>query len=90
MTYSIIFEKVTDANFPPGYYYTHVPAFALTTHGLGIEGARYAAMGLLKLWIEEKCSQGESIPRESEFLFSILFNNEDDNDYTTRSAQRLG
>jgi predicted RNase H-like HicB family nuclease len=72
MTYSIIFEKVTDTNFPAGYYYAHGPALDLTTHGLGIEGARVAAMDLLKLWIEEKRSQGEDIPRESEILFSKI------------------
>lgn len=54
MTYSVIYEKINDASFPPGYYYAHIPALDLTTHGLGIDGAREAAKDLVKLWIEEK------------------------------------
>lgn len=42
MNYSIIYETVTDPSFPSGYYYAHVPALDLTTHGLRIEGAREA------------------------------------------------
>ena len=42
------------AGFAPGYYYAHVPSLGLTTHGLGVEGARQAAADLLRLWIAEK------------------------------------
>lgn len=72
MTYSVIFEKITDSSFPSGYYYAHVPALDLTTHGLGIEGTREAAKDLVKLWIEEKRANGESVPVESEILYSRL------------------
>jgi len=62
MTYTIIYEKISDSSFPEGYYYAHIPAFDLTTHGLGIEGAKSAAEDLLKIWIEEKKANGEKIP----------------------------
>lgn len=54
MTYGILFEKVAQPDFPDGYYYAHVPVLGLTTHGLGIEGAREAAIDLIKLWVAEK------------------------------------
>ena len=54
MTYEVLFEKVEESELMPGYYYAHVPALGLTTHGEGIEGARAAAMELVKLWIAEK------------------------------------
>lgn len=54
MIYSVVFEKINDPEFPSGYYYAHIPALDLTTHGLGIEGARQAATDLVQLWIEEK------------------------------------
>lgn len=72
MTYSVIYEKVSDQSFPAGYYYAHIPALDLTTHGLGIEGARTAAIDLVKLWVEEKRANGESIPRERESLYSTI------------------
>ena len=54
MQYSILYEAVTEPGFPPGYYYAHIPALDLTTHGAGIEGAKAAAQDLIKVWIEEK------------------------------------
>ena len=51
MQYGIIFEKIEDPGFPAGYYYAHIPALGLTTHGIGIEGARAAAIDLIKLWV---------------------------------------
>lgn len=62
MTYSIIFEKITDGSLPPGHYYAHIPALDLTTHGLGIDGAKKAAIDLIELWIIEKKANGEEIP----------------------------
>ena len=38
-TYSVIYEKVNDPSFLPGYYYAYVPAADITTYGLGIEAA---------------------------------------------------
>ena len=62
MPYTILYEKMTDGSLPDGYYYAHIPVLALTTHGLGVEGAKKAAVDLLKLWIEEKMSNGEAVP----------------------------
>lgn len=72
MNFAVLFEKVTDADFPPGYYYAHIPSLGLTTHGLGIEGARQAATDLLRLWIAEKRANGEPIPQTGEPLFSTI------------------
>ena len=70
MIYSIVYEKINDDTLPEGYYYAHVPALDLTTHGLGIEGAKDAALDLIKLWIEEKRENNETIPIELESYFS--------------------
>ncbi len=72
MRFGILLEKVTDKDFPPGYYYAHVPSLGLTTHGWGIDGARQAAADLLRLWITEKRANGETIPQTGETLFSTL------------------
>lgn len=72
MIYSVIYEKVTDQAFPAGYYYAHIPALDLTTHGLGIEGARTAAIDLIRLWVDERKANGESIPQEGESLYSTI------------------
>lgn len=62
--YSVIYEKITDGSLPDGYYYAHLPTLDLTTHGLGIDGAKEAAKDLLKAWIEEKLANGEKVPTE--------------------------
>jgi len=72
MTYSVIYEKVSDPSFPGGYYYAHIPVLDLTTHGLGIEGARNAAIDLVKLWVEEKRANGEPIPQEKDTVYSTI------------------
>ncbi len=72
MKYSVVYEKITDKEFPKGFYYAHIPALDLTTHGEGIEGARLAAIDLAKLWLEEKRANGESISSEGESLFSTI------------------
>jgi predicted RNase H-like HicB family nuclease len=72
MTYTIIYEKINDGSLPEGYYYAHIPALDLTTHGLGINGAKEAAIDLAKLWIEEKKSNGETLPTEQETLVSKI------------------
>ena len=72
MNFGILFEKITDKDFPTGYFYAHVPSLGLTTHGLGIEGARAAAADLVKLWLAEKKANHESVPTSSEILFSTL------------------
>ncbi len=72
MTYGILFERAETAELPAGYYYAHVPALGLTTHGEGIEGARAAAQDLVKLWLSEKKAAGELIGLQSEFFFSTI------------------
>ncbi len=61
MTYTIIYEKITDGSAPEGFYYAHIPALDITTHGLGIDGAKDAAKDLMKLWIEEKRANNKVI-----------------------------
>jgi predicted RNase H-like HicB family nuclease len=72
MTYGILFEKTESGELPPGFYYAHVPALGLTTHGEGIEGARAAAEDLIKLWLAEKKAAGETVALPSEFFFSTV------------------
>lgn len=72
MTYGILFEKPRTSDLPQGYYYAHVPALGLTTHGEGIEGARAAAEDLLKLWLSEKRAAGEAIDLPAETFFSTI------------------
>lgn len=72
MTYTILFEKITEANFPEGYFYAHIPSLDLTTHGEGLEGAKSAAKDLITLWIQEKRSQGEIIKPENESYVSKI------------------
>jgi len=59
MHFGVLFEKVTDKDFPPGYYYARVPSLGLTTHGLGVDGAWKAAADLVGLWFAEKRANGE-------------------------------
>jgi len=72
MTYAILFERMSENDGPAGSFYAHIPALDLTTHGDGIDGARTAALDLLKLWIVEKRSAGETVPHPTEFLFSTV------------------
>lgn len=72
MIYSIVYERVDDPSLPAGYYYAHIPALDLTTHGLGIDGAKAAATDLLTLWLEEKRANGEHVPLEIEAFFSKI------------------
>lgn len=62
MEYSILLEKIVDEDFPADYYYAHIPTLDLTTHGIGIEGARQAAIELATAWIKEKQANGEEVP----------------------------
>jgi predicted RNase H-like HicB family nuclease len=70
MTYGILFEKAEPGELPPGFYYAHVPALGLTTHGEGVDGARAAATDLVTLWLTEKRAAGESVASPAEFFFS--------------------
>jgi hypothetical protein len=71
MSYLVIFEKIVDQSFPPDFYYAHIPALGLTTHGPGIEGARRAANDLAQIWIAEKIANNDEIANP-EILISTL------------------
>lgn len=49
-----------------------MPVLDLTTHGLGIDGARLAAIDLIRVWIEEKKAHGEPVKLASESFHSII------------------
>lgn len=72
VTYAILVEKAPSGELPAGFYYAHVPALGLTTHGHGIEEARAQAEDLIKLWLAEKKAAGEAIDQPSEFFFSTV------------------
>ena len=72
MQYSILYEAINDPGFPPGYFYAHIPTLDLTTHGLGIDGAKAAAQELIRVWIETKRGHGETVPVEAESFFSRI------------------
>lgn len=65
-------KKIPDSDFPNGYYYAHIPTLGLTTHGLGIEGARAAAEDLIRLWIAEKRDNNEGVPPATDMFFSTI------------------
>ena len=73
MNYAVVLERIEDQNFPSGYFYAHIPSLGLTTHGLGVDGAREAARDLLQLSIAEKKSSAEAIPSPGEFFFPWSF-----------------
>ena len=68
MRYTVIYEKICEPTFE-GEYYAHIPAFDLTTQGIGIEGAKAAAEDLLAAWIRSKLEDGEPIPASDEDAF---------------------
>ena len=76
MTYGLVFEKILEPGFE-GYYYAHIPSLGLTTHGLGIDGARAMAHDMVTLWIEELLSEGKPFPSDGEVLLSTLEIRED-------------
>ena len=71
MRYSVLIESVDEAGFE-GYYYAHVPALDLTTHGQGIEGALQSAQELVEAWVAEKQAHGETIPRERQSVLAHI------------------
>lgn len=61
MRYTVILEPTNEAD-NPGWYYAHIPALDLTTHGLGLEGAMEAARDLALGWIAELRAMGREVP----------------------------
>ncbi len=49
-----------------------MPALGLTAHGVGIAGAREAAIDLIKLWIAEKKANGEMFSSPLEAFYSAV------------------
>ncbi len=77
MQYGVVFEKINEPGFPSGYYYAHIPTLGLTTHGVGIDGAREAAADLIALWLAEKRANGEHVALPTELLYSTVEVDED-------------
>ena len=71
MQYSVTLDTVDDPAFE-GYYYAHIPALDLTTHGKGIEGAVAAARDSAQLWVAEKMARGEPVPQESDTVIARI------------------
>jgi hypothetical protein len=59
MTFSIVFERIGEPGFPPGYCQACIPPLRLATHGLGVEGTRETAREFVALRIAEERAQGE-------------------------------
>lgn len=53
MSVTVEFQPSNEPGFPSGYFLAHMPALGLTTHGLGVNGARVAASDLIELWLAE-------------------------------------
>ncbi|MDE0219190.1 MAG: type II toxin-antitoxin system HicB family antitoxin [Spirochaetaceae bacterium] len=71
MQYSVVLDAIDEPGFE-GYYYAHIPTLDLTTQGKGIEGAMQAARDLAELWVAERRSRGEPVPRESDALIARI------------------
>lgn len=71
MRYTVVLEPISEPG-SEGWYYAHVPALDLTTHGDGVEGALAAAADLVQGWIAERRAHGEPVPRESRTLVSQI------------------
>ena len=77
MQYGVLFEKIEEQGFSLGYRYAHIPTLGLTTHALGIDGAREAAKDLIALWIAEKRANGEQIVSRAQLFYSTVEVSED-------------
>ena len=63
MRYSVLFSPVKEPGFS-GYYYAHIPALDLTTHGKGIDGALQVAQELAQGWVLELQAHHGEVPQE--------------------------
>ena len=63
LRYTVVIEPTHEAELP-GWYYAHIPALDLTTHGEGVEGALAAARDLISGWIAELRAAGKQVPIE--------------------------
>lgn len=63
MRFTVVIEPTNEPEHP-GWYYAHIPALDLTTHGLGVEGAVAAALDLAAGWVAELKASGAKVPVE--------------------------
>ncbi|MCC6682920.1 MAG: type II toxin-antitoxin system HicB family antitoxin [Phycisphaeraceae bacterium] len=63
LRYTVLIEPTNEPEHP-GWYYAHVPALDLTTHGEGVEGALAAARDLIGGWVAELRAAGKPVPIE--------------------------
>lgn len=59
--FTVIYEPIKDKDFDIGYYYAHIPALGLTTHGFGLDGAKAAASELLDVWVDDSIDEKNDI-----------------------------
>jgi predicted RNase H-like HicB family nuclease len=71
MRYTVILEATNEPE-NPGWYYAHIPALELTTHGMGPEGALAAARDLVTGWLAELRREGKEIPVETASFVSHI------------------
>lgn len=60
LRYTVLIEPTHEPDHP-GWFYAHVPALDLTTHGEGVEGALAAARELITGWVAELRAAGKAI-----------------------------
>lgn len=63
MRYSVLLSPIKEPGFS-GYYYAHILALDLTTHGKGVEGALKAAQELADGWVLELQARDGGVPQE--------------------------
>jgi predicted RNase H-like HicB family nuclease len=71
LRYTVVLQPTGEPD-QPGWYYAHVPALDLTTHGLGVEGALDAAKDLVTGWLAELVAHGDPIPQEKPGFISQI------------------
>jgi predicted RNase H-like HicB family nuclease len=71
MRYTVVLEPTHEPDHP-GWYYAHIPALDLTTHGNGVEGALAAAKELVAGWVAELRTRGEPVPIETQGFVSQI------------------
>jgi len=71
MQIPVLYKKIIEEGFE-GQYYAYIPTLGLTTQGIGIDGAKAAALDLVRLWIDDQAESDKLIRQNSEVLFSNL------------------
>ena len=76
MRFTVVIESTHEPEHP-GWYYAHIPALDLTTHGLGVEAALAAARELASGWVAELNASGIDVPVEGQGFVSQIEISED-------------